>query len=184
MKNLIIIFFSFCFFANVKAQDSTNTALLYGHNHSYYLTAPIGWIMDNESGREQGMTAVFYPKGSSWADGETVMYTTYINFDSAKNETLNDIISFDSIQFKTASPQLLVRKQKPLQIGKKKRAIIYTYSGDMNGNYETVAYIPEKKGVVMIVISSSNKNGCTNNNKAFEALVRSYKFLTDKVNIN
>jgi hypothetical protein len=182
MKKFIVIFF-FAVFAKANAQDTTNTALLYGHNHSYYLSAPIGWIMDNASGREQGMTSVFYPKGSSWANGETVMYTTYINFDSTKNETIRDIITFDSAQFKTTSPQLKVSKLKPIVINKTKKAIVYSYSGDINGNYETVAYIPEKKGVVMIVISSSNKNGCTNNYKAFEALVRSYKFLTDKVNI-
>lgn len=183
MKKLIFIFFLVCVFNNANAQDTTNTALLYGHNHSYYLSAPVGWIMDNSSGREQGMTSVFYPKGSSWADGETVMYTTYINFDSTKNESIKDIIKFDSTQFKTTSPKLQVSKEKPITINKNKKALVYSYSGDMNGNYETVAYIPEKKGVVMIVISSSSKNGCINNYKAFEALVRSYKFLTDKVNI-
>jgi hypothetical protein len=184
MKRSFSFFSLLCIFIlNANAQDSTQSGLLYGHNNAYYLTAPIGWIMDNESGREEGLTAVFYPKDSSWANAETVMYTTFINFDTTKNETVLDIIRFDSVNFKQNSPQLLTKKQKPISMGKNKKALVYSYSGDVNGNYEMVAYIPESKGVVLIIISSRNKNGCINHHKSFEALVRSYKFLTDKVNI-
>lgn len=184
MKKIGLLLMLSLFLGKLNAQiDTSSTGLLYGYNHSYYLTAPVGWIMDNESGREQGLTAVFYPKGTTWADGETVMYTTFTSFDSTKNETLNTIISYDSAQFKSNSPGLSIGREKSIAIGKKKDAAVYTYSGDVNGNYETVAYIPENKGVTMIVISSRNKNGCINNYKQFESLVRSYKFLTDKVNI-
>jgi hypothetical protein len=167
---------------SLHAQDSTRTGLLYGHNHSYYLTAPVGWVIDNLNGKEEGFNAVFYPKGSSWAGAETVMYTTYVSFDSTKKETVNDVIKSDSAAFRQNSPQLRVKKQNPIDIGKNKKAIVFSFS--MEGNYETVAYLEEKKGVVVIVISSKNKNGCINNNASFESLVKSYRFLTDKVNIN
>lgn len=184
MKRSLFVFFIFLTSAlQLRAQDSTHTGLLYGYNNAYYLTAPVGWIIDNESGKEQGLTAVFYPKGSTWAEGETVMYTTFTNFDSTKNETVLDVIKGDSMEFKAHSPQLSVKKQKAIPIGKKQKAIVYSYSDEANGNYENVAYIPEKKGIVMIIISSRNKNGCINHYKDFESLVRSYRFLTDKVNI-
>ncbi len=48
-----------------KDSLKTNTGLIYGHNHSYFLTAPSGWVIDNESGREENLMAVFYPKGES-----------------------------------------------------------------------------------------------------------------------
>lgn len=182
MNRIFLAYFFSSFLLNsLSAQDSTRTGLLYGNNHSYYLTAPVGWIIDNQSGREDGMNAVFYPKGSSWADGETVMYTTFVNFDSIKKETIRDIISGDSARFHQASPQSRVKKQTPVEIGKNKKAVIYSFS--MEGNYETVAYLEEKKGIVVIVLSSKNKNGPVNNNKAFESLLKSYRFLTDKVNI-
>jgi hypothetical protein len=139
-------------------------------------------VIDKASGREDGMTAVFYPTGSSWATGETVMYATYVNFDSTKKETVKDIIAIDSIQFQKASPQLRVKKQTPIKIGKDRKAIVYSYSAE--GNYEMVAYLAEKKGVILIVLSSKNKNGPVNYNQAFESLVKSYRFLTDKVSIN
>lgn len=181
-KNSFACVFFFLFsFHNLLAQDSTRTGLLYGHDHSYYLTAPVGWIIDNQNGREEGMNAVFYPKGSSWSDAETVMYTTYVSFDSAKKETIGDIIASDSARFRQASSQSRVKKQIPVDIGKGKKAIVYNFS--MDGNYETVAYMQEKKGVIVMVISSKNKNGCINNYKSFESLLKSYRFLTDKVNI-
>jgi hypothetical protein len=31
-------------------------------------------VLDNESGKEQGLPCVLYPKGESWADARTVMY--------------------------------------------------------------------------------------------------------------
>jgi hypothetical protein len=182
MKRFFLLF-SFCILiiSAGTAQDSTRTGLLYGYNNAYYLTAPIGWVMDNENGKEEGLTAVFYPKGSTWAEGETVMYTTFTNFDTTKKETVLDVIRGDSIDYKAHSPELQVRKQKAIPVGKNKKAFVYSYSA--TGNFEEVAYIPEKKGVVMIIISSRNKNGCINNHNNFEALVKSYKFLTDQVNI-
>jgi hypothetical protein len=176
-----ILFFLFLFH-DLSAQDSTRTGLIYGHDHSYYLTAPIGWVIDNQNGKELGMNAVFYPIGSSWADAETVIYTTYIGFDTTKNETVNDVVKADSIQYKNTSPEIRISKQSPILIGKNKKAIVYSFS--IEGNYETAAYVAEKKGVIVIVLSSKNKNGGINNYRSFEALVRSYRFLTDKVNIN
>jgi hypothetical protein len=182
-RNFIFcVCFLFLSFLNLQAQDSTRTGLLYGQNHSYYLTAPIGWVMDKNTAREEGMTAVFYPTGSSWADAETVMYAAYLNFDTAKKETVKEVIAADSIEFKKTSPELRIKKQSSIQAGKNKRAVVYSFSAP--GNYETVAYLPEKKGVILLVISSKNKNGCINNYQSFESLVKSYRFLTDKVNFH
>lgn len=172
---------------SVSAQEKTsgdmNSGILYGTDNSYYLTAPPRWVLDAESGAEEGLSAVFYPKGSSWADAETVMYSTYTAYDTAKKQTLKDVMAADSVDFKTQSPGIVIGKQESIPIGKTSMARVNSYSDATNKSYEMVAYIPEKKGVVMIVISSRNKNGCINNYKAFESLVRSYKFLTDKVNI-
>lgn len=183
MKKSFSIIFLLTLAFTIHAQDSTRTGLLYGYNNAYYLTAPVGWVMDNENGKEDGLTAVFYPKGSTWIGSETVMYTTFTSFDSIKKETVNDIIKNDSVVFKGQSPQLLIKRQKPIMLKKRKIPVV-AYSGEAESYYENVAYIQEKKGVVMIIISSHNKNGCINNYKDFEALVRSYRFLTDKVNIN
>ncbi|HEX8517847.1 MAG TPA: hypothetical protein VF868_16735 [Bacteroidia bacterium] len=184
MKKAVLLFLlTVLSFVNSYSQDSTRTGLLYGFNNAYYLTAPVGWVMDNENGKEQGLTAVFYPEGSAWDTGETVMYTTFGSFDSTKNETLNEFIAHDSTLFRSRSPQASVRAQAPIVIGKNKAAKVYAYSDPENKNYDLIAYIEEKKGVVMIVVTSLNNNGCINNYGSFQSLVKSYRFLTDKVNI-
>src|ERR1017187_9021755 len=69
-----------------------NSGLIYGKNHAYWLTAPKGWILDNKSGVSQGLFAVFYPQGSSWAKSSVVMYTNTSSKEEKGQETLRQMI--------------------------------------------------------------------------------------------
>jgi hypothetical protein len=69
-------------------------------------------------------------------------------------------------------------------IDKTKKAVVYDFPGQTNGSYERIAFIEEKKGVAIIVISSRTAEGIKSNEKDFISLVKSYNFLTDKVNVN
>src|SRR6266403_6349429 len=55
-------------------QENNRSAIVYGPKAAFNVSAPQGWILDNESGVNQGMPCVLYPKGSSWSDAKTVMY--------------------------------------------------------------------------------------------------------------
>ena len=68
-------FFLFCLFISTLAnsQENCDCGVIYGENHSFKLIAPSGWVLDNKSGVSQGIHAVFYKKGESWANAETVM---------------------------------------------------------------------------------------------------------------
>ncbi len=48
--------------------------IVYGPKAAVNIAAPEGWVLDNQSGVEQGLPCVLYPKGSTWADATTVMY--------------------------------------------------------------------------------------------------------------
>src|SRR5262249_19734217 len=48
--------------------------IVYGPKAAFNIGAPKGWVLDNESGQEQGLPCVLYPKGQSWANAKTVMY--------------------------------------------------------------------------------------------------------------
>jgi len=166
----------------VFGQDS---GIIYGHNHAYTLTSPKGWVLDNSSGVSQGLHAVFYPVGSSWAGAVTVMYTSIAYRDSSKNEKIEGVMKHDIDKFKQNFPNLRVEEKESIEVdnGKKKARIVY-FSADRFGNYEAVAYIPENKVVVIIVMISGNKEKFESNLKAFEDLVKSYMFITDEVIIN
>jgi hypothetical protein len=159
-----------------------STGIIYGQNHAYALTAPEGWVLDNSSGVSEGLHAVFYPAASSWAGAATVMYTNVALCDLSKKEKIEDIMKYDIEKFRQDSPNLRVEKKEGIGVcnGRRKARVVY-FSCDRYGHHEAVAYIPENKVVVMIVMRSRNKKEFDSSLKAFEELVKSYNFITDKV---
>src|SRR5207253_1775651 len=60
--------------ARSSGQENYRGGIVYGPKAAFNIAAPEGWVLDNESGAEQGLPCVLYPKGSSWADAKTIMY--------------------------------------------------------------------------------------------------------------
>jgi hypothetical protein len=58
----------------VRVQEKYRGGIVYGPKAAFNISAPEGWVLDNESGVSQGQPCVLYPKGSSWRDAKTVMY--------------------------------------------------------------------------------------------------------------
>src|SRR6266498_4256793 len=55
-------------------QENYRGGIVYGPKAAFNISAPEGWVLDNESGADQGMPCVLYRKGSSWSEAKTVMY--------------------------------------------------------------------------------------------------------------
>src|SRR6266566_3629017 len=62
------------FCAAISAQEKNQGGIVRGTKAGFNISAPEGWVVDNESGKEQDFPCVLYPKGSSWADAKTAMY--------------------------------------------------------------------------------------------------------------
>jgi hypothetical protein len=60
--------------AGIFGQENYPGGIVYGPKAAFNIGAPEGWVLDNQSGVEQGLPCVLYPKGESWADARTVMY--------------------------------------------------------------------------------------------------------------
>jgi hypothetical protein len=56
------------------AQGKYPGGIVYGPKAAFTIRAPGGWVLDNESGANQGQPCVLDPKGESWSDARTVMY--------------------------------------------------------------------------------------------------------------
>src|SRR6266550_6942485 len=56
------------------AEETSPGGIVYGPKAGFNISAPEGWVVDNESGKGQDLTCVLYPKGSSRSDAKTVMY--------------------------------------------------------------------------------------------------------------
>src|SRR6516162_11581736 len=77
--------------AGVEAEENYPGGIVHGPKAAFNISAPEGWVLDNESGVEQGLPCVLYPKGESWADARTVMYAKIAG---TKFEDVNAFVAF------------------------------------------------------------------------------------------
>ena len=155
--------------------DNTDGTIFVGRNFSFALKEPAGWVMNGEVAKSQDLEAVFYPTGSSWKNSVVVMYARVIN----KNEeqpTVQKVISNDVDDFMKLSKESTVADSPTLETRDKKKGISKVFYDAANKNYECVTFIDEPKVVVIIAVSSRDKNEYEKAQPAFKALVSSYFF--------
>ena len=135
-------------------QQASPGGTVYGPKAGFNVSAPEGWVVDNEAGKEQGMPCVLYPKGSSWKDAKTVMYA---NLAGSEWEGVDAFVTM-AIQEMKANHG--IPKEK-IASGKTKDGHDYfineypatkTYS-----QWERVGYIQLPQGVAFIVLTSRDK---------------------------
>ena len=128
--------------------------IVYGPKAAFNIRAPEGWVLDNESGVNQGMPCVLYPKGSSWSDAKTAIYAKIA---STEFENVNEFVAWaiEGMKAKHGVP-----KEK-IASGKTKDGHDYfineypatkTYS-----QWERVGYVQLPHAVAYIVLTSRDK---------------------------
>src|SRR5437867_1471042 len=135
-------------------QENYREGIVHGPKAGFNITAPEGWVVDNDAGKSQGMPCVLYPKGSSWSDAKTVMYA---NIASTEFEGVN---VFVAIAIKEME-KIHGRPKEKIASGKTKDGHDYfineypatkTYS-----QWERVGYVQLPRGVAFIVLTSRDK---------------------------
>ena len=184
VRQISLIVVLMLFFTAASAQD--DSGIIYGKNYSFALTAPKGWVLDITNGRQQGLQAVFYPKGSSWKNGAAVMYANVYQKTDPTKESLQTIIANDVADFKKESPNLKVVDAEAIPTrtdtrSKDKRATVKYFTADRNGNSEAVAYVDEGNLVVMLVLNARSQQDFEASLPAFKEFVGSYFFLAPAV---
>ena len=162
-------------------QTPRGSGIVYGKDHAFAISAPDGWVLDNRAEQNNGLHAVFYPVGSSWAESKVVMYANAASKGEGQ-ETVDELIAYDTDQFRAKSPKLAVVALESIQT-KDGKAKVRKFSGDQFKNTEAVAYIDSPKAVVMLVLTSRDDLGFEKTYLAFVTLVKSYKFFTSDVRI-
>src|SRR5688572_20672435 len=61
-------------FVDIPTREAFSTGIVYGPKAAFKIKAPEGWVVDNKAGASQGLPCVLYPKGSTWAEADAVMY--------------------------------------------------------------------------------------------------------------
>lgn len=159
------------------AEETSPGGIVYGPKAGFNITAPEGWVVDNESGKGQDMPCVLYPKGSSWSDAKTVMYA---NIASPEFEGVN---AFVATAIKEMKAKHGTSKEK-IASGKTKDGhdyFINEYPATKNySQWERVGYIQLPQGVAYIVLTSRDQANYRKDSGALEKVLKTLVYLEPK----
>lgn len=171
----ILITISVAFLISIEVVgQNPGTAIIHEPAFRYTITAPNGWVYDEEMAREMRLNMVFYPDTTKWTKSPIVMYVnTTLKLDS--NQTLEDVAEMDIINFSGDSPGVKAQFHKSLSTYPQgMEAMIYSFENEANNNYEWVAYIEHEYHVLMLVLGTRKHLLYEQNEQTFDRLVRSY----------
>lgn len=163
--------------SSADAQQASPDGTVYGPKAGFKISAPEGWVVDNEAGVNQGMPCVLYPKGSSWSDAKTVMYA---NMAGAEFEGVQAFVEMAIAEMKAKHG---IPKQK-IASGKTKDGHDYfineypatrTYS-----QWERVGYIQLPLGVAFIVLTSRDKASYEKASDKLEKVLKTLVYVEPK----
>jgi hypothetical protein len=153
-------------------------AVLRGKDYAFQLKAPRNWILDNESGHDQGLNVVFYPKNSTWASSSAICYARVRTLDD-NVKTIEDQVR-DTLKVFRENGSISVQAKyiRTLTTRDASKAKIYYFSQDKMGNYEATAYYQSKDSIHFVTLSCPSRQTFEYSLAAFDALVTSYEDLT------
>jgi len=170
------------------AQNSTsagNCGLVYGKSHAFWVCAPKGWYLDNTVLNDSGIYAVFYPQGSSFEDAKehgSIMYVNTVE-KRAGQDALDELIHNDAAATLKSSPKAKISSMPSIHLDDGVLAHVQRFQNSDFGRSEAVAYIESPKIFIMIAITSKDDASFDRDLPRFVELVKSYKFMTDKVQL-
>ena len=178
IKRAGVVCFALLFLpAGVRAQTNYRGGIVYGPKAAFNISAPDGWVLDNESGVNQGQPCVLYPKGESWADARTVMYAKIASTE------FEDVNAFVAWAIKGMQKVHGLPKEK-IASGKTKDGHDYfineypatkTYS-----QWERVGYIQLPHAVAYIVLSGRDQANYRKHTGALKEVLKSFAYLEPK----
>lgn len=159
---------------------------VHGENHCYYFNTPSGWVLDNVSGKNQGVPMVFYPNSSSWADATTVIYTRNAGF-APGTKTAREKIKgqvdrvLEEFRNNGDGPNIKASLVQTIRTKTGFNGEVWKFTGDRWGNTELVAYFAAKETVNFFVMTSRDPKDFEKSTPALLELASSYREANDCV---
>ena len=163
--------------AALEAQQKYTGGIVYGPKAAFNISAPEGWVLDNESGVNQGQPCVLYPKGESWADARTVVYAKIASTE------FEDVNAFVAMAIKEMMKTHGTPKEK-IASGKTKDGhdyFINEYPATKSySQWERVAYVQLPRAVAYIVLSSRDEASYRKDSGALQEVLKTFMYLEPK----
>jgi tetratricopeptide (TPR) repeat protein len=162
--------------SSIPAQE-TLRGIVHGPKAGFNISAPEGWVLDNESGKGQDLPCVLYRKGSSWADAKTAIYAKVA---SPQWEGVNAFVAMaiDEMKAKHGTPKEKIASGKT-QDGHDYFINEYpatkTYS-----QWERVGYVQLPQAVAYIVLTSRDQASYRKDSDALEKVLKTLVYVEPK----
>jgi hypothetical protein len=156
------------------AQETFPGGIVYGPKAAFKIDAPPGWVLDNKAGAEQGLPCVLYPKGSTWAHANAIMYAKIASTD------YEDVGKFVATAIQRMEKMHGEPKEKvdSGKTGDGHPYFINEYPATKSySQWERVAYIQLPKAVAYIVFSARDEAGYRKNFPALNEVLKSFTYM-------
>jgi hypothetical protein len=131
----------------------------------------------NESGVEQGLPCVLYPKEESWADARTVIYAKIASTQYEDAEKFA-AVAIKQMESKHGKPKEKIDKGKT---GNGQSFFINEYPATKTySQWERVAYVQLPKAVAYIVLSSRDEASYRKDAPALREVLKTFAYLEPK----
>ena len=140
---------------------------------SFLIASPEGWVLDEESGKDQGLEVVFYPQGWNLDYAPALIYTKIISKNGDLNKSFTDVISEQVDQLKNYGAVIL--KDSIAYTYDNKQSVIINFIDKSTKTSNLVSYINEFNYVVSMILTSTDKDQFLKSKPKFFELVNSYK---------
>lgn len=151
------------------------TGMIFGSDHAFCFTAPTEWVLDNQSGVQQGLHMVFYPVGQSWSSSPVMAYGRSVPKDSTLRG-IEDQVNATVEQFhRDGSPNYLAEAKDRVSLPGGKTVYVYFFHGDKWGNYEAVGFIEEPETINFLVYNARNKAEFEKHLPTFRSTLATYR---------
>lgn len=153
---------------------STGSGLVTARDLTFSITAPAGWVLDNQKTRKDGPLVVIYREGDDWRTGDCVMYVNTLAAVDQSPERFAHSVEADSGRWLGLDSAAVIRRAPPLRTADGRRATVLRYASGSLPSYEAVAYISEPSVLPLLVLTARTRVAFERSLPDFERLVRSY----------
>jgi hypothetical protein len=144
---------------DIPGRETFPVGIVYGPKAAFKISAPSGWVVDNQSGVSQGMPCVLYPKGSTWAKADAVMYAKIASTNTTDRDAFIEAAIAHMSKGNKAFKHRRVAEGKT---GDGHAYVINDYQHGVraeaaNSQFERVAYVQLPSAVAFIVFTVPNE---------------------------
>jgi len=178
LKKRLFLFFLFAVLFFTYSQESDmNSGIIYGYNWSYMISAPDGWVLDDQSFASRGICGLFYQP----SDTSVLVYINPVDKNPSKKIAFEDFVTTEQNRYLAASPNAKFELFKVVS-SNGSETHIYKLTDDDRNSYEMVGYREESNAFFAFVLHTSDLKKLEDNIPPYLEIVEVFTYIPSPPN--